>query len=244
MDNINTLVFAKEFFHIVDINSNGFLMFDELATAMVGLGITSDQSFVKKVLKAANPQKFCSEVGYATGKLPLHDFLKLFKQDTISEHITDCLRAIAIKGDVKLEVQEHEQATVAQMLEVVKQMWYKLVALGSEKDPLELDVDLVTALLALDWKVDDQANCLKYLKRVCYTQFPAKVANLSCDYKLDWDDFHGIFCRGIFKYALITAAKNLLQADENAKEPNLMIRLIVARVKHLWTTSAPVSHEH
>lgn len=52
---INELVFAKEFFHIVDTASDGTLEFDELATALVSLGITSDQSFVKKVLQIANP---------------------------------------------------------------------------------------------------------------------------------------------------------------------------------------------
>jgi len=36
---------------------------------------------------------------------------------------------------------------------------------------------------------------------------------------------------------LITAAKNLLQADENQLESNLLIKLIVDRIKDLWTSS-------
>ena len=42
IDRVNTLVFAKELFHIIDSDSNDFIVFEELVTALVGLGITSD----------------------------------------------------------------------------------------------------------------------------------------------------------------------------------------------------------
>jgi hypothetical protein len=36
-------------------------------------------------------------------------------------------------------------------------------------------------MLALEWMVDDKANCLKYVRKVAYTEMPTKVADLSAD---------------------------------------------------------------
>lgn len=41
-DTINNLVFAKEFFHIVDTDVNGAIKMEDLLTAMVSLGVTTD----------------------------------------------------------------------------------------------------------------------------------------------------------------------------------------------------------
>ena len=79
----------------------------------------------------------------------------------------------------------------------------------------------------MKWNVADKANCLKYVRKVSYT-------SAILEDRLDWDDFNGIFCKGIFKYSLITAVKNLLSSEESSKESNLMINLIVARIKNIW----------
>jgi hypothetical protein len=52
--------------------------------------------------------------------------MKLFKQDTMSDTITNCLRTIAISGSILKKVPECEQATVSQMMDVVKQTWQRL----------------------------------------------------------------------------------------------------------------------
>jgi hypothetical protein len=78
------------------------------------------------------------------------------------------------------------------------------------EDPHELRVADVCELLALEWQIADQPNCLKYVRKVSYTEYSNRVESRPSEFKLDWDDFNAIFCKGIFKYTLITATKNLL----------------------------------
>ena len=67
------LVFAKEFFSIVDVHRDGTLNCEEILASLIGLGITTDQNFVNKV---------CPPQG-----LNIKQFLKLFRYDTIEKKI-------------------------------------------------------------------------------------------------------------------------------------------------------------
>jgi len=62
----------------MDLDGNGTLGFEEISTALVGLGITSNRKFVQHVFKAATPTKFATEESYNTMTLNKNDFLRLF----------------------------------------------------------------------------------------------------------------------------------------------------------------------
>jgi hypothetical protein len=118
------------------------------------------------------------------------------------------------------------------MLEVVHQSWYMLAA---GKDPLDLSIDLVAEHLAFKMEISDKSNALKYIRAV--TNLPEEVKTL------DWDEYFALYCRGIFIFSLITAATTLLTADKpedsSQDDNNLMVKLIISRVKHLWTAVEP-----
>ena len=65
------------------------------------MGLSSDSSFVEKVLKAINPHKFGEKSGLAApfevNQMTLKDFIKIFKKDQISEKLTESLRKIVVK---------------------------------------------------------------------------------------------------------------------------------------------------
>lgn len=71
IENVNSLVFAREFFNIVNaqtkndtvgttdaISAPRSISVDAIVSAMMCLGITSDSNFIKRVLVQANPAKF------------------------------------------------------------------------------------------------------------------------------------------------------------------------------------------
>lgn len=86
-DNINNIQFAKEFFKIVDNGDTGNLNLEQLAIPLIALGLSSDSSFIEKVLKAINPSKFTSE-RIATAELTLREFTKIFRKDAVAERLT------------------------------------------------------------------------------------------------------------------------------------------------------------
>ena len=60
-ENIQNLLFAREFFKIIDVNGSGLLGFEELLVPLISFGLSSDSKFVKQVLKVINPEKFKSD---------------------------------------------------------------------------------------------------------------------------------------------------------------------------------------
>lgn len=64
VENINSLFFAKELFLLLDKSGKESLKFDELSTGLVSFGVSSDPAFIKKILFAANPSKFCDEKSF------------------------------------------------------------------------------------------------------------------------------------------------------------------------------------
>ena len=78
-DNIKTVLFAREFFEIVDESDSGGVLLDQLAVPLIALGLSSDSSFIEKVLKAINPFKFGEKSGLAApfevNQMTLKDFI-------------------------------------------------------------------------------------------------------------------------------------------------------------------------
>ena len=57
-DNLENIKFARENFQIMDDADAGKLSLTNIAVPMIALGLSSDSSFVMKVLKAISPNKF------------------------------------------------------------------------------------------------------------------------------------------------------------------------------------------
>ena len=84
-DNINNIQFAREFFSIVDDNDSGQASLYELAVPFIALGLSSDSSFIMKVMKAISPHKFGKKAlvanPFEVNELSLREFIKIFKKD-------------------------------------------------------------------------------------------------------------------------------------------------------------------
>lgn len=52
------LVFAKEFFHVIDLDGDASIKVDELLTALISLGVTTNAQFLHKVCKTVAGKKF------------------------------------------------------------------------------------------------------------------------------------------------------------------------------------------
>lgn len=52
--------FAKEFFQNLDTNGNEKVEIEKLALPLIALGLSSDISFVEKVIKTINPLKYAN----------------------------------------------------------------------------------------------------------------------------------------------------------------------------------------
>ena len=99
-ENINNVQFAREFFEIVDDTDTGGCYLNELSLPLIALGLSSDSSFIEKVLKAINPFKFGDKSGienpFEHNEMSLQDFIKIFKKDQVSEKLTDTIKSIVV----------------------------------------------------------------------------------------------------------------------------------------------------
>jgi len=98
---------------------------NELAVPMIALGLSSDSSFIKKVLKTISPHKFGKKATSANpfedNALTLKEFVKIFRKDQVSENLTELL-ITRIVAKRKQEQQVSRRAIERQMklLSVVK----------------------------------------------------------------------------------------------------------------------------
>ena len=51
-ENIANIVFGRDFFNIMDVSEGGTLDIDEMALALVGLGLASNSTFIGMVCKS------------------------------------------------------------------------------------------------------------------------------------------------------------------------------------------------
>lgn len=73
---IDNLIFAKNFFSIIDEDSSGEIDLTELSMPLISLGLATDSAFVKKALKVLNPTKYGQ--GDFTKEINLREFSHIF----------------------------------------------------------------------------------------------------------------------------------------------------------------------
>jgi len=84
--------FARDLFSIWDEDGSGKLEHDELAMPLIALGLSSDSTFVKKILRVIDAEKFLN----LGEQITIEDFAKIFKNDKFSEKVV-----AKIKEEVK-----------------------------------------------------------------------------------------------------------------------------------------------
>ena len=93
LNNRKHIEFAKNLFISWDDDGSGVLEAEEIVKPLVGLGLSSDSKFAIKILQALDPK--ASIGGHrATDDLSitLKDFVKIFKNDKVSEHLVKILK--------------------------------------------------------------------------------------------------------------------------------------------------------
>ena len=95
-DNIQNVQFAYQFFKIVDQEDTGSVLIENLAIPLIALGISSDQSFIEKVMKSINPKRFGEQSGledpFSINEICLKEIISIFRKDQVSEKLTEELR--------------------------------------------------------------------------------------------------------------------------------------------------------
>lgn len=95
----------------MDEADTGKLSLKNIAVPMIALGLSSDNSFIMKVMKAISPHKFGKKAKVANpfevNELTLIEFIKIFKKDQVSEDLTKflCKRIIERREKAKYDEQ-------------------------------------------------------------------------------------------------------------------------------------------
>ena len=94
----------------MDDTDTGKLSLKNIAVPMIALGLSSDSTFVMKVMKAISPNKFGKKAKvknpFEVNELTLKEFIKIFKKDQVSEAMTDMLCQRIITRREKAKYQE------------------------------------------------------------------------------------------------------------------------------------------
>lgn len=109
VDSIKNMKFAKEFFKILDINGTEKVDLEEFAVPLIALGLSSDISFVEKVIRSINPSKY--EGIDFTDELHLKEFTKIFRRDTVGEYLTSYIQDLILE---RKRAQRKKQQRVAE----------------------------------------------------------------------------------------------------------------------------------
>jgi hypothetical protein len=105
-------------------------------------------------------------------------------------------RAQAQDAKKRIENLAKADVSIAEMLDVVKQLWFKL---DGGRDMIEMELRLVARMLVDFEVIQDESSAIKYIWRI----IDAKKN------WVDWDDFNSLFATGIFKSAIIRKAKQI-----------------------------------
>ncbi len=100
--------FAKNLFISWDDDGSGILEPGEIIKPMIGLGLSTDHHFAKKIIQALDQkQKAANQNGKSNfknlqdgsdTKISLHDFIKIFKDDKMSDHLVEIINQDVLAG--------------------------------------------------------------------------------------------------------------------------------------------------
>jgi len=74
-----------------DDDGSGVLEAEEIIKPLVGLGLSSDSKFAIKILQALDPRN--DGKGKEDLRITLRDFIKIFKNDKVSEHLVGIINS-------------------------------------------------------------------------------------------------------------------------------------------------------
>ena len=88
VSNRRHIEFAKNLFVSWDDDGSGLLEPHEIIKPLIGMGLSSDHNFAKKIIQALDPSQK-GKVGAALEdmKISMQDFIKIFKSDKVSENM-------------------------------------------------------------------------------------------------------------------------------------------------------------
>jgi hypothetical protein len=108
--------FAKELFKIWDADGGGFLDVDEISLPLISLGLSTDTSFVEKLIKSLTMKKSKAKPSPAEGgdsndgihdlTFTLKDFVTIFKADRVGERMS---KKIKEESTRKKQARLHEE---------------------------------------------------------------------------------------------------------------------------------------
>mmetsp|Transcript_42794 Transcript_42794/g.56528 ORF Transcript_42794/g.56528 Transcript_42794/m.56528 type:complete len:114 (+) Transcript_42794:105-446(+) len=107
---------------------------------MIALGLSSDSSFIKKVMKAISPSKFgkkaLSKNAFDDNLLMLKEFIKIFKKDQVSENLTEmlCSRIIEKRKGEHIEQKRAIERRKKQLQIIQGKSAYEVTKLESDCD--------------------------------------------------------------------------------------------------------------
>lgn len=78
-----------------DADGEGSLSADEMISAFVRIGLSSDHLFAKKIMNSIKPNKS----GSADSEVHLKDFVKIFKEDALMDHMIAMINT-EVKEDI------------------------------------------------------------------------------------------------------------------------------------------------
>ena len=99
------MLFAKELFKIWDEDDSGKLDIDELTLPLIALGLSNDSSFVQKLIKSIDEEKFLK----GNQKISIKDFVKIFKTDYFSDKAIQIIKETIDKSKAqKLKLEQRK----------------------------------------------------------------------------------------------------------------------------------------
>ena len=126
---------SKKFFGIIDQNSEGGISDKEFANPLISLGLATDPSFVRKVMRILAPKKFKSMQDYKEEELTLKEFANLFKSDAIGDKLV-----AAIRDEIMNE--RLSKADKIRKREILKRRYERLCKCPGELNYERINIDL------------------------------------------------------------------------------------------------------
>jgi hypothetical protein len=247
-----------------DADGEGSLSPDEMISAFVRIGLSSDHMFAKQIMNSIRP----SRGGSADSEIKLKDFVKIFKEDKQMDYMISKINAEVKENLLKTQlgskptnhlfkqtttqfldekststepqsilkqksvstnkgnfdsqltrleettVKKEEPPTFGEQIKIIEKWWGCIQEIeGASPDTKELPVNAIIEFLTKQRLVPDHPQAIKLIEdnigSIKALPNPGKIAQ---------DEFCKLFCKGMFKMALINTIDKL-QANQNQEMP-------------------------